>query len=90
MIESNCRLHGAEGSWMPIVERCLGYSHVSALLDAHEPRPEVRGAAAVQVLCKCCASAVHVLCTCCARGGTCRRGCASACRGRGCGAVRRR
>jgi len=40
MIESNCRLHGAEGSWMPIVERCLGYSHVSALLDAHEPRPE--------------------------------------------------
>ena len=91
MIESNCRLHGAEGSWKPIAEvltlaltltlyltltlflaltlinpapapttspyhltlpplplppspypphppqRCLGYSHVSTLLDAYDP-----------------------------------------------------
>ena len=35
LIECNCRLHGIEGSWAPIVERCLGYSQVSALLDAY-------------------------------------------------------
>jgi hypothetical protein len=35
LIESNCRLHGAEGSWMSISERCLGYTQVSALLDAY-------------------------------------------------------
>ena len=35
LIESNCRLHGAEGSWRPIADACLGYSHVSALLDAY-------------------------------------------------------
>jgi len=40
MIESNCRLHGAEGSWKPIAERCLGYSHVSTLLDAYDPSPD--------------------------------------------------
>jgi len=40
MIESNCRLHGAEGSWKPIAERCLGYSHVSAILDAYDPEPD--------------------------------------------------
>lgn len=35
LIECNCRLHGIEGSWCPIVDKCLGYSQVSALLDAY-------------------------------------------------------
>ena len=28
LIETNCRLHGIEGSWKPIVDKCLGYSQV--------------------------------------------------------------
>lgn len=40
MIESNCRLHGAEGSWKPVAERCLGYSQVSTILDAYDPNPD--------------------------------------------------
>ena len=39
LIETNCRLHGIEGSWKPIVDMCLGYSQVSALLDAVRRRP---------------------------------------------------
>lgn len=35
LIECNCRLHGIEGSWKPIVDKCLGYSQVSGLLDAY-------------------------------------------------------
>ena len=35
LIESNCRLHGIEGSWKPIVDACFGYSQVSCLLDAY-------------------------------------------------------
>jgi len=34
LIEVNCRLHGGEGTWAPMSEACLGYSMVSALLDA--------------------------------------------------------
>ena len=40
LIESNCRLHGIEGSWCPIVSKCLGYSQVSALLDAYDGSAE--------------------------------------------------
>ena len=39
LIETNCRLHGIEGSWKPIVDRCLGYSQVSVLLDAYSEDP---------------------------------------------------
>ena len=35
LIEANCRLHGGEGTWAPMAEACLGYSAISALLDAH-------------------------------------------------------
>ena len=35
MIEANCRLHGGEGTWAPMAEACLGYSAVSAMLDAY-------------------------------------------------------
>jgi len=34
LIEANCRLHGGEGTWAPMAEACLGYSAVSAMLDA--------------------------------------------------------
>jgi len=43
LIESNCRLHGLEGSWCPITEACFGYSQVGALLDAYYA-PEAFGA----------------------------------------------
>ena len=35
LIEVNCRVHGGEGTWAPMAEACLGYSAVSALLDAY-------------------------------------------------------
>jgi len=35
LIEANCRLHGGEGTWAPMAEACMGYSAVSALLDAY-------------------------------------------------------
>lgn len=35
LIEANCRLHGGEGTWAPMAEACLGYSAVSAMLDAY-------------------------------------------------------
>lgn len=35
LIEANCRLHGGEGTWAPMAEACLGYSAVSAALDAY-------------------------------------------------------
>jgi biotin carboxylase len=35
LIEVNCRLHGGEGTWAPMAEECLGYSMVSAMLDAY-------------------------------------------------------
>eukprot|EP00966_Prymnesium_polylepis_P055624 1286491-Prymnesium_polylepis.1 len=28
LIEANCRLHGAGGSWKPVADACLGYSQV--------------------------------------------------------------
>uniref|UniRef100_A0A7S4C380 ATP-grasp domain-containing protein n=1 Tax=Chrysotila carterae TaxID=13221 RepID=A0A7S4C380_CHRCT len=34
VVEINCRLHGGEGTWAPMAEACLGYSAVSAALDA--------------------------------------------------------
>ena len=40
LIETNCRLHGIEGSWKPIVDKCLGYSQVSVLLDAYNEEAE--------------------------------------------------
>jgi len=40
LIETNCRLHGIEGSWKPVVERCLGYSQVSALIDAYREKDD--------------------------------------------------
>ena len=35
LIEANCRLHGGEGTWAPMAEASLGYSAVSAMLDAY-------------------------------------------------------
>ena len=35
LIETNCRLHGGEGTWAPMAEACLGYSAISAMLDAY-------------------------------------------------------
>jgi len=35
LIEANCRLHGGDGSWAPVSQKCLGYSQVSALIDAY-------------------------------------------------------
>jgi len=35
LIEANCRLHGGDGSWAPVSQKCLGYSDVSALIDAY-------------------------------------------------------
>ena len=35
LIEANCRLHGGEGTWAPMAEECLGYSAVTAMLDAY-------------------------------------------------------
>jgi len=35
LIEANCRLHGGEGTWAPMAEACLGYSAVTAMLDAY-------------------------------------------------------
>ena len=35
LIEANCRLHGGEGTWAPMADACLGYSAVSAMLDAY-------------------------------------------------------
>jgi biotin carboxylase len=35
LIEANCRLHGGEGTWAPMAVGCLGYSAVSAMLDAY-------------------------------------------------------
>jgi len=35
LIEANCRLHGGEGTWAPMAEACLGYSQVSAMMDAY-------------------------------------------------------
>jgi len=40
LIETNCRLHGIEGSWKPIVDKCLGYSQVSVLLDAYHEQQQ--------------------------------------------------
>jgi len=38
MIEANCRMHGGEGTWAPMAQACLGYSQVSAMIDAyHDP-----------------------------------------------------
>ncbi|KAJ1622555.1 ATP-grasp domain-containing protein [Pavlovales sp. CCMP2436] len=34
LVECNCRTHGGNGEWVPVVEALLGYSQVSALLDA--------------------------------------------------------
>ena len=34
LVESNCRLHGGEGIWLPIAQASLGYTMVSALYDA--------------------------------------------------------
>ena len=39
LIEANCRLHGGEGTWAPMVETCLGYSQVSAMIDAYLDPP---------------------------------------------------
>eukprot|EP00308_Calcidiscus_leptoporus_P000576 CAMPEP_0119373812 /NCGR_PEP_ID=MMETSP1334-20130426/27850_1 /TAXON_ID=127549 /ORGANISM="Calcidiscus leptoporus, Strain RCC1130" /LENGTH=552 /DNA_ID=CAMNT_0007391687 /DNA_START=97 /DNA_END=1755 /DNA_ORIENTATION=+ len=35
LVEVNCRLHGGEGTWAPMAERCIGYSAVTAMLDAY-------------------------------------------------------
>jgi len=35
LVEANCRLHGHDGGWVPISETCVGYSQVSALVDAY-------------------------------------------------------
>lgn len=35
LVEANCRLHGGEGTWAPMAKACMGYSAVSALLDAY-------------------------------------------------------
>jgi len=35
LVEANCRLHGADGGWVPVAEACVGYSQVSALIDAY-------------------------------------------------------
>lgn len=35
LVEVNCRLHGGEGIWLPIAARCLGYTQVGVLYDAH-------------------------------------------------------
>ena len=35
LIEANCRLHGGEGTWAPMAVACLGYSAVSAMVDAY-------------------------------------------------------
>lgn len=35
LVEIGARCHGGEGSYLPIVNRCLGYNHVEAALDAY-------------------------------------------------------
>jgi biotin carboxylase len=39
LIEVNCRIHGGEGTWAAMAQEAMGYSAVSALLDAYL-RPE--------------------------------------------------
>lgn len=34
LIEVNGRVHGGEGTWLPIPQECAGYTHISALADA--------------------------------------------------------
>ena len=34
LIEANCRMHGGEGTWEPMASAALGYSQVSAQIDA--------------------------------------------------------
>jgi len=39
LVEVNCRLHGAEGVWLPVSEACYGYTQISAMVDAYfEPK----------------------------------------------------
>jgi len=38
LVEVNARLHGGEGIWLPIAERCLGYTQVTAMADAYRNR----------------------------------------------------
>jgi len=35
LIEVNCRIHGGEGTWAPMAEAAMGYSAVTAVIDAH-------------------------------------------------------
>lgn len=35
LVEIGARCHGGEGSYLPIVNRCLGYNHVDAALDSY-------------------------------------------------------
>lgn len=34
LVECNCRTHGGNGEWEPVIEPLIGYTQVSALLDA--------------------------------------------------------
>ncbi|KAG8459935.1 hypothetical protein KFE25_010984 [Diacronema lutheri] len=34
LVECNCRAHGGNAEWVPVIEPLVGYSQVSALLDA--------------------------------------------------------
>eukprot|EP00956_Cyclotella_meneghiniana_P016589 scaffold26238_cov70-Cyclotella_meneghiniana.AAC.1 len=35
LVEINCRLQGAKGDWVPLVEACKGYSQLSVLMDVY-------------------------------------------------------
>jgi len=44
LIEANCRLHGGDGFWTSLSEACLGYSQVTALVDAYAPNADAYAA----------------------------------------------
>jgi biotin carboxylase len=39
LVEVGARCHGGEGSWLPIVQECIGYTIVSTMLDVYTNGP---------------------------------------------------
>lgn len=35
LVEVGSRCHGGEGTWLPVVKECIGYSQLEAALNAH-------------------------------------------------------
>ena len=35
LVEVGSRCHGGEGTWLPVVRECIGYSQLEATLNAH-------------------------------------------------------